>query len=69
MVSPQPHIGIEDETTRHFEEPLDRENGAKLTYMYQEAGDYEDQSSFDLYNMNPFDYHFETINWDDMDEE
>ena len=37
--------------------------------MYQEAGDYEDQSSLDLYNMNPFEYHFETIKWDDMDEE
>ena len=37
--------------------------------MYQQAGDYEDDSSLDLYNLNPFDYHFETISWDDMDED
>jgi hypothetical protein len=35
MVSPQPHYGIEDETTRHFEEPLLSNGELKPAYTYQ----------------------------------
>lgn len=61
MVSPQPHLITESKTTRHFEEPLEPKDGFEYAYKQQLAGDYEDQSSLDLYNMNPFDYHFEEI--------
>jgi len=45
---------------RHFEEPLDKtgkhEEAGGEPYTWQAPGKFEDETSLNLYNMNPFHY-------------
>ena len=63
LVQPIAHVSPQS-TTRHFEAPLYKgknKDGSQMEeeYTWQAGGKLEDQSSLNLYNLNPFSYKVE----------